>query len=108
MEVKWWTSGASMPGIDLPYKALTTYDQFGSTTNISGGPTGGLVLTPGWIRRTMYTQIDCKENTFDQSGDSEGWMDLNLNYTYGRARIVKELAREFCPQLTNYRGPSLY
>ena len=105
MEAKWLTSGASMPGIDLPYQGTTTYNQFGSTTTISGGPTGGLVLTPGWIHRTMYTQIDCKENTFDQSGDSEGWMNLNLHYTYGRARIVKELAREFCPQLTNYRGP---
>ena len=48
----------------------------------------------------MKTQIDCKDWTYDQKGDDVGWETIGSRG--GRGELIKNLANEFCSELTDY------
>ena len=57
--------------------------------------------------RYMYTQIDCKDMTFDSKNDDARWHRIGL-YKGGRAKAISEVAQEFCGKLTDYPIFTLY
>ena len=101
MHAKWWARGYSAPGYTSPSYATTNiYGNTAYTTITGGQTTGGVTVPAGWQYKNMRTQIDCKDWTFDQKGDSAGWKDLN--FINGRGKVIQDLADEFCSEMTGY------
>ena len=105
---KWWSGGYQSSGYKTPIQANTYSYGNSSTTTITGGQTiGGVNVPAGYRYRYMYTQIDCKDMTFDSKNDDARWHRIGL-YKGGRAKAISEVAQEFCGKLTDYPIFTLY